>query len=1230
MGSQERTPTSFLEDSECSDKPCAPISCSPQGERSAARPYEMKMLGQYSPFDDQKTSAVNWASLQQIYPALSFYGGPSSIFSTPLYLLVGTEKGPVLIFNHKQFLQVTLVPQATAFQSCVSLIRISDDGTYIAVAYSSGDVFIWDLNRGPEHPSNHIISILHINHHQGYTINGLGFLPERHTGVVISDTRGQVWLHRGSRGKLWQLTCKSKSLLNINSMKSQLLASEPSPRLSEYPELQLVAVLCHDSLTIISVNPILATQWFHSLRLNETVSSGFVAWSPGASSLAYALGSKVHTVNIEGFTRDRVIVSKEEPWSWNTTETVAMVQWLALNTLCVLSSGGMMTVLNTTMAAPVLMSVDLSVQGFASPSQRSLTCLDKQIFFLTKYLVKHGKFLSWTDLLLQYVQTGNYCGAHKAIGYLVTHGAGIAALVQLSDDSEERKSQLTQPFRNLSLASVKFLINQESVEYAKFYDLLSLIIEVGSLFEKSLTQILEDIFELLDHTHSDAFYDALSNQILEGTPFSLPPFLLKEVLQYYAETKNLKMIELLIVTLNQSSLDIDMAVKICRKFNLYGVLMHLWNNIFDDYLTPLVDFICKLTKQDEKCAILDKDDPNPMFDIYDYLSCILLGLQYPVRTIISADTSLRAKHQIYSFLCSGTALKWPTDSKDKLFTTDNPELEPAYPYLQVLLKHDPKKCLSMFYKVFDDPFLNEDRVEDSDAHAHHLQISRQFLVDVLLELLKTSNDVYRKVLIAVFITRAVPKFPQFLTVSHATLDELVSIMCTSNINELKNECEQSLECLFASYKPSNMDELIIYLKDSGYDRVLFYFYKNIPRPADYLRLRIESQDLQQSKFTILDVMSESISLTMSGTSERSDVIKVIRENINTILILEQVDAIAEVLVSLDGGVEDIINQIISGEYKKRFLEKIFELNRTEVMDPEFQHLYIQLCCEQCDFKALRKWLRRIDFCKLDVCGVIKILEEFRDRESIIFIYMKLGSFVEALNVSDSAFVDAIAEQDFKQAETFVQLGIDICENSTDAATECWTKLLVSIIKNYSFIAEGGKHTERDLLQHVILRLSLWETTNPGRNESPFGDILVNVLSKQDITGTKIHLIREVIIDLLKAHIVDEHIQQLIMKIVDNSAGTVINEYIEKLESGWSISNYECEVCGRRIWGVGIATQEFLDWKSSELSRGTELESVSTATGLIIFRCRHGFHERCLRNMGQNQDSYSCLACYEDK
>ncbi|AGO13155.1 AaceriAFR002Cp [[Ashbya] aceris (nom. inval.)] len=1229
MRSQERTPTSFLEDTQCSDKPCAP-NCSAQGESGSARPYEMKRLGQYSPFDDQRTSAVNWASLQQIYPTLSLYGGPSCIFSTPLYLLVGTEKGSVLIYNHKQFLQVTLVPQATAFQSSVSLIRISDDGTYIVVAYYSGDVFIWDLNRAPEHPSNHVISILHINHHQGYTINGLGFLPERHTGVVISDTRGQVWLHRGSRGKLWQLTCKSKSLLNINSMKSQLLASEPSPRLSEYPDLQLVAVLCHDSLTIISVNPILATQWFHSVRLNETVSSGVVSWSPEASSLAYALGPNVHNIRIEGFTRDRVIVSKDHPWSWTGAETVVMVQWLALDTLCVLSSAGMLTVLNTTMDVPVLMSIDLSAQGLVGPSQRYLTCLDKQIFFLTKYLVKHGKFLSWTDLLLQYVQTGNYCGAHKAIGYLVAHGSGIAPLVQLSDDSEERKSQLTQPFRNLSLASLKFLMNQETVEYAKFYDLFSLIIEVGSLFEKSMTQILEDIFELLNNTHIDAFYDALSNQILEGTPFSLPPFLLKEVLQYYAETKNLKMIELLIVTLNQSSLDIDMAVKICRKFNLYGVLMHLWNNIFDDYLTPLVDIICKLTKQDGRCTILDKDDPNPSFDIYDYLSCVLSGIQYPVRTATGAETSLKAKDQIYSFLCSGTALAWPSDSKDKLLTNSDPDLEPAYPYLQVLLRHDPKKCLSMLYKVFDDPFLNEDRLEDTDSSSHQLQVSRQFLVDVLLELLKTSNDVYLRVLIAVFITRVVPKFPQFITVSHATLDELVSMLCTSNINELKNECEQSLECLFASYKPSNMDELIIYLRDCGFDKVLFFVYKNIPRPADYLRLRIVSRDLQQSAYTILDVMSESIGFTTPGAPEREAVIKVIRENINTILISEQVDAIVTVLVNLEDGVEEILNQITSSENKKRFMEKIFDLRRTGAVDPELQHLYIQLCCEQRDFAVLRKWLKRTDFSRLDVSRVIKILEEFNDRESIILVYMKLDSYVDALNVSDSAFIDALAEQDFEQAETFVQLGVIICENAADAATECWTRLLVSIIKNYSFLAEGGNRTEHDLLQHVILRLSLWETTKSKQNTSPFGDILVNVLSKQDITGTKIHLIREVIINLLKAHIVDENIQQLIMKIVDNSAGTVINEYIEKLQSGWSISNYECEVCGRRIWGVGIATQEFLDWKSAELLNDKESAYVSSSMGLILFRCRHGFHERCLRNMGQSQDSFSCLACYEDK
>ena len=109
--------------------------------------------------DPQKL--INWTSLNKIYSIISVYGGPSCILPTNSYFVLGTNKGALLIFNYKEFLQVILLPQTkkeissciqqqnslmnrfvTSLHSKVVNIVMSYDGTHLAARYESGDVYL--------------------------------------------------------------------------------------------------------------------------------------------------------------------------------------------------------------------------------------------------------------------------------------------------------------------------------------------------------------------------------------------------------------------------------------------------------------------------------------------------------------------------------------------------------------------------------------------------------------------------------------------------------------------------------------------------------------------------------------------------------------------------------------------------------------------------------------------------------------------------------------------------------------------------------------------------------------------------------------------------------------------------------------------------------------------------------------------------------------------------------
>ena len=165
-------------------------------------------------------------------------------------------------------------------------------------------------------------------------------------------------------------------------------------------------------------------------------------------------------------------------------------------------------------------------------------------------------------------------------------------------DLGKRKKQLEQPFRNLSLASLKYLLNKKECGYEKLFNLFSLILEVDNLFCDSLEEqvnfILDEPLELFNEEQLHVFYDVLSNKILEGAIKSLPPSVLKKIITYYAEKEEYTLLEDLIVMLDPQFLDLDLAVKLCKEFKLYEVLIYLWNKVFTDYMTPLIDFIYRI------------------------------------------------------------------------------------------------------------------------------------------------------------------------------------------------------------------------------------------------------------------------------------------------------------------------------------------------------------------------------------------------------------------------------------------------------------------------------------------------------------------------------------------------------------------------------------------------------------------------------------------------------------
>jgi hypothetical protein len=105
------------------------------------------------------------------------------------------------------------------------------------------------------------------------------------------------------------------------------------------------------------------------------------------------------------------------------------------------------------------------------------------------------------------------------------------------------------------------------------------------------------------------------------------------------------------------------------------------------------------------------------------------------------------------------------------------------------------------------------------------------------------------------------------------------------------------------------------------------------------------------------------------------------------------------------------------------------------------------------------------------------------------------------------------------------------------------------------------------------------------------------------------------------------------------ASNLINEGIyanmekltDKNKVGWSVKLYECDACGKVIWGRGLSHEVYCRWE--ELQRGVEPEQEQPTKelvkrrnlDLVSFSCRHCYHKSCLEHLG-NTDGYSCVIC----
>ncbi|GMF99356.1 unnamed protein product [[Candida] boidinii] len=149
----------------------------------------------------------------------------------------------------------------------------------------------------------------------------------------------------------------------------------------------------------------------------------------------------------------------------------------------------------------------------------------------------------------------------------------------------------------------------------------------------------------------------------------------------------------------------------------------------------------------------------------------------------------------------------------------------------------------------------------------------------------------------------------------------------------------------------------------------------------------------------------------------------------------------------------------------------------------------------------------------------------------------------------------------------------------------------------------------------------------GNNDS-FLRIFSEFLNRSSSKVTTLGDVRSILNEIFLAYSYEENILGLSLKLLNEDIYKEIELLESKEQAGWSLNNLECEICGKKLWGSHINNKIFELWQEANFT-GIKSNDETKDFEMVVFRCRHGYHTKCLHGMGVNKDDLLCILCRTD-
>ncbi|XP_054168163.1 vacuolar protein sorting-associated protein 8 homolog [Oppia nitens] len=1176
-------------------------------------------------------------------------GRPTVVTISSIYIAVGTSHGFILLFDLRQIMKLCL--RTSDNFGSVSAMSIKKDNSRLVCGYSRGSVTLWNLQSGE------LIKVFNELHTPQTSVLYIKYMSDNNFGA-LSDSSGSVFM----------LEFRRKDIISeciFSGSRGEVLVIEPLllplniniDDLQHFNNICLLSMATVTKVIAITLRPTICVHFTQVLK-GKTDTLPLISWQFVTVQVAednrvidpvllFARDTSVYFYQASYKSSSKILFTPL--MNINLDYTLHAVIWLNPRTIAAINESNEMYVMDVK-SQEILDIIDINnikmVYGSAHfKSLENGQNVSPQMFAAARRACQHSIVLfnvgisgtSSANLLilgLESIHMFSIRNWSDRVDVLVEENKFIKSLDLCLEFYENRAKAMigltVKKPKNREIVSKKMIeiinkfvdhmlnpINSDNTNSDILVDNYRYVILIAIKYCVSIedNQALNDLFERFanDSITKNIFLDSLKTQILNKKFKNLSPFVAKELIVYLEENESFDALESIVAHLEISSLDIHHIMTVCRTHYLYNAIIYIYNNAFDDFMTPFDEMIRELEIRVCTGQLLDPEMNKLGDKLLNYLSCILRGKCFVANHIINDEKKLLLIKEMLLQLTK------PIDTKSRY---NNPFDDKSFPNLRVVLHFNSDKFFKVLFKAFES--------FDTEYNEYSFDAQQQKIVDILMQIMIDNTGFNEQEICCLykFIAKLLSNKRNNVSIKRTHLEEIIDYLFVGEMISFDERQQLLLELIQSDigfvYDENRILEMaqngnffriceFIYIKNRNWGQNLFTYIRDVNRQShiiDYINQIILSTNVtNEEKEAFIDSIYSNIESIIEINYQKTAKLLI------DILDIEKCHKIFTSLESKPIVLYKLLNGLLlnptNKSHKRDLSTGSLDLELLSLKEQRKQMLLTDNRIQEKLLELMSTFEPNSVFNALnvlqdyDVDNMLVFTKKYVINEATAYLLEKSLQFEEAFSILYNEINDIIncfdnsnVSKFWDQIENKMIFLVDFCNRcsvkmvDTKQKENLWLKLLESMLTINQLIKNSSKEY-LDKLNQLMNRFI--NNMTQSINMTTVVETIINNLSDAERSGGQLLTIRELLIKVCENYKYEETLLQTTINLILRELHNQLSQLKKETNRANTCRQKICYICSKHLIEEDI----------------------------ILFHCKHCFHEKCLSINNKDTICYIC-------